>query len=98
MFKKVLYVFVVISFILSVLTVRWYSRKFVLKKEKPIESAAHEKTIPEKDIDSESDPDSGSEKLKPESKKLVKSVFNQTKEDKKMYTELYNDMIAKKKQ
>ena len=31
-FKKVLYVSIVISFIFSVLTIRWYSRKFVLKK------------------------------------------------------------------
>ena len=97
MFKKVLYVFIVISFILSVLTVRWYSRKFVLKKEKAIETPPQENK-PDKDINSESDADSGEDKLKPQSKKLVKSIFNQTKEDEKMYTDLYNDMIAKKKQ
>ena len=75
MFKKVLYVFIVISFILSVLTVRWYSRKFVLKKEKAIETPP-QGDKPEKEINSESDADSGEEKLKPQSKKLVKSIFN----------------------
>ena len=95
MFKKVLYVFIVISFILSVLTVRWYSRKFVLKKEKPIENPDVDPKS-SKVEDSESDDESGDEKLRPENKKLVKSVFNQSKEDVKMYTELYNDMIAKK--
>lgn len=96
MFKKVLYVFIVISFILSVLTVRWYSRKFVFKKVDTVETPPVDKK-PGQVIDSESDPASGDDKLKPENKKLVKSIFNQTKEDEKMYTELYNDMIAKKK-
>lgn len=51
MFKKVLYVFVVISFIFSVLTVRWYSRRYTLKKEQKTDA----NTAAKQKEDSESD-------------------------------------------
>jgi hypothetical protein len=58
MFKKVLYVFIVISFIFSVLTVRWYSRKFVVKKEK-VDETPPPAPLSDAMDHSESDSDSG---------------------------------------
>lgn len=81
------------SFIFSVLTVRWYTKRFNIRKDKHVETADE----PLK-ATFESSEDSADIKLPPKAKRVVKSVLNQKKEDEKMYTELYNDLIVNKKQ
>lgn len=65
--------FVVISYIFSVLTVRWYSRRFTLKKEQAVETSA---PATNNKVDSESDTGSEKEQTKAD-KAAVKQVFNQ---------------------
>ena len=71
MFKKVFYVFVVISFVFSVLTVRWYSRKYTFKKEQKPEK-------PLENLKQDSASETGSDDdLTKESRDKIRSEFDQ---------------------